>query len=218
MLRKTNVLALGILLVTAACTTQGAAESTGESESELQAFDASQSSSFPTSMGQEEGRILPPDVLQTERYGAPRDSFPQWYRDVTEHYQATSECMVDKGWPEQILHEAYSPNASLEFQGWEVDPDRFVTDIRSCFSGVGDFPMPPLPTAEQAEKQYEAATSATECFRQHGVNMPDLPSKQKFMDQFMVDNILWTPLALPEFRDSPLASKNVTDLYAMCPW
>lgn len=216
--RKTTFLGLCVALLLSACSAQLSVESAGESESELQAFDTTQSSTIRTSIGKDHDRALPPDVLQTDRHGTPRESFSQWYRDMSEHYQATSDCMVEKGWPEQFVIDPYSPNVAMQFQGAEVDPDRFVTDIRSCFSGVGDFPMPPLPTVEQAEKQYEAATSATECFRQHGVNMPELPSKQKFMDQFMVDNILWTPLALPEFRDSPLASKNVSDLYAMCPW
>lgn len=188
--------------------------------SELSAYSPEAMPMSMTNEGmQSDDTMLPPDLLEADTFGPPLESFVDYNLAVTAHYQATSECMVEQGWPEQLVEEPNTPMVSMVPTGWEVDRERFVADFRKCYKNVGPFPGDPLPTVEQAEKQYQIALDTTECLRKNGIHIGDVASKQKILDDFMLKQMLWSPQNDKTFLNDPVVlTKSIAEIYKMCPW
>lgn len=170
---------------------------------------------------------VPSDILATDNIGAPATSFDDYRKAVTDYYIQLSKCMEDKGWPELIIDDPYTPSPSVVLKGVEQDPERYVIDFEACQADGAPFPGPVPLTQETAEKHYEQAFKGYQCLVENGARLPEFPSKQTIIDDFLIRETPWDPRSMEDehgrksidYSTDPLFSKkSLTEIYTMCPW
>lgn len=95
-------------------------------------------------------------------------------------------CLTERGWDVTVGWDSVRSNASPE----QMDAYQVAND--ECYALVtADLPPPPTLTPERAAEEYEAQVLYRECLQRHGVEVPALPSYQKFEDDLLTRGELY---------------------------
>ncbi|WP_175953824.1 hypothetical protein [Schaalia sp. Marseille-Q2122] len=160
---------------------------------------------------------LPGDILEPEVFGPASADIQTWHRERTDHWYRMSMCMEGRGWPAPTVVNPYTPHVALELDGWWGSRDQYVSDVKDCLTEAGPYPMPPAFTRELALKEYERAVAAHSCLIDLGAPLPEFPSQQKYVDDFVVNKSPWSPLEHLTPDDYP-QDMTLEQLYERCPW
>lgn len=166
---------------------------------------------------EEDAQYLPDDLLEPTVLAEPSVDMLTYHRDKTEHWNRLSMCMEVRGWPAPTVVNSYTAHVGLELDGWWGSRDRYVSDIKDCLTEAGPNPMPPAFTRELALKEYERAVAAHSCLIDLGAPLPEFPSQQKYVDDFVVNKSPWSPLEHLMPDDYP-QDLTLEQLYERCPW
>lgn len=226
--KKAILLGSVVGLVASSCTASESTEASDQVPS-LRAYEPHNAQN--NSEGQSEDldssyadNMIPPNILETQNVGAASIDFTTYYQNLTEYYDHLSKCMESQGWPALNIEGKYTSSQGVSFTGAETDPKRYADDFDSCQENGSPQPMPPEFTPKIAEQQYEKALKAHACLVDNGARIADLPSKQQFMDNFLVKKMPWDPRQNDEKgtfnpQTDPLFSKTpIEEIYQRCPW
>ncbi len=160
---------------------------------------------------------LPHDILIPKNEGAPATTEAEYIKVKSERYLFLDECLQDKGWPEQIVHDAFRSKVSVTLQGWESDPTRFASDVETCYEAYGPSPAPPALTRDIAAEGWERQMKARDCLKEKGFSLPDPPSREAYVDAHMRGEPTGT-IELDIRKNEELSSLGSAWAYEQCPW
>lgn len=96
-------------------------------------------------------------------------------------------CVNEKGWDVTVDER----DGGIAFEGTEAQMDQYQQDMEACMSESEDEVAFEDFTTEQWDEYYQAETDRAACLRDEGVNVPEIPSQQAFIDSFQGDEP-WT--------------------------
>jgi hypothetical protein len=99
-------------------------------------------------------------------------------------------CMSEKGWETEI-----SWDGGLGLSGVPADQvDQVDADVRECRERFGYDRPARIPSQQEAEELYDALMDVAECVRERGFPVPDPPSRQAYVEDFLTDGyVTWHP-------------------------
>ena len=122
--------------------------------------------------------------------------------------RAFAACINEKGWDVKVDES----DGSLPFEGTPAQMDQYQQDVAECTERQAPTIKQNDFSAEQWAGFYEEEVSRAECLRAEGINIPDVPSLQAFIDGAL-GSAPWTAYSFVTGQ----SEENWKRLNAICP-
>lgn len=190
----------------------GSTEAADKTSGDLSAWTESQSSGSPTDLADPVDVIIRGSDVKAE----PSPDAKSYYLSLTNYLLSVSECMSEKGYPNQGVEDPNTPFVTMNIAGFEGQEDAYIHDIRGCWKATEPEPTPPTATREQAQQDYQQALQFVECVKVEGYSFDALPSEQEYVDSYLGDGGAWNP-QVELIETQQIQPHQLKDLHGKCP-